>query len=205
MGVFLWARYPCRQKPWVGARALATRHTRRRWSSNAFGKCSYEQPTRGTVCGKMRSMCGPDAACFAIHYQSLLHHFHLPHCKTAAALRGRVASVAWVQGYIAHKKPRPPSGPPWEPRHGPTVGSYGVAFFSKRGTPVAWVGIHAPNPHNRCRANMAHMRQSRPDSGLGLIHFWSRGRSRGSVARVAGVGAYMSRIHTTAVVRIWHT
>ena len=40
--------------------------------SNPSGKCSYERPTRGTVCGTMRSMCGADAGCLAINYQSLL-------------------------------------------------------------------------------------------------------------------------------------
>jgi len=30
----------------------------------------------------------------------------------------------------------PPLGPPYEPRYGPTVGSYGVAVSYKRGTPV---------------------------------------------------------------------
>ena len=44
----------------------------RRWSSNPSGKCSYERPTRGTVCGTMRSMCGADAGCLAINYQSLV-------------------------------------------------------------------------------------------------------------------------------------
>ena len=43
----------------------------RRWNSNPSGKCSDERPTRGTVCGTMRSMCGADAGCLAIHYQSL--------------------------------------------------------------------------------------------------------------------------------------
>ena len=43
----------------------------RKWSSNPSGKCSYERPTRGTVCGTMRSMCGADAGCSAIDYQSL--------------------------------------------------------------------------------------------------------------------------------------
>ena len=31
----------------------------------------FERPTRGTVCGTMRSMCGADAGCLAINYQSL--------------------------------------------------------------------------------------------------------------------------------------
>jgi len=47
-------------------------HCCRKWSSNSSGKCSYERPTRGTVCGTMRSMCGADAGCLAINYQSLL-------------------------------------------------------------------------------------------------------------------------------------
>ena len=37
----------------------------------ASGKCSYERLTRGTECGTMRSMCGADAGCSAINYQSL--------------------------------------------------------------------------------------------------------------------------------------
>ena len=36
----------------------------RRWSSNPSGKCSNERPTRGTVCGTTRSMCGTDAVFF---------------------------------------------------------------------------------------------------------------------------------------------
>jgi len=36
------------------------------------GECSYERPTRGTVSGTMRSMCGADAGCLAINYQFLL-------------------------------------------------------------------------------------------------------------------------------------
>ena len=49
-----------------------------RWSSNPSGKCSYERPTRGTVCGTMRSMCGADAGCLAINYQSLKPTSSLP-------------------------------------------------------------------------------------------------------------------------------
>ena len=45
----------------------------RRWNSDPSGKCSYERPTRGTVCGTMRSMCSAAAGCLAINYQSLLH------------------------------------------------------------------------------------------------------------------------------------
>ena len=43
----------------------------RRWSSNPSGKCSCQQPTQGTFCGTMHSMCGADAGCLAINYQSL--------------------------------------------------------------------------------------------------------------------------------------
>ena len=42
------------------------------WSSNPSGKCSCERPTRGTVCGTMRSMCGADAGCLAINQPSLV-------------------------------------------------------------------------------------------------------------------------------------
>ena len=41
-----------------------------------------------------------------------------------------------LQGYLTHKKPPPPQGPPWEPMHGPAVGSYGEGGSYKRGTPV---------------------------------------------------------------------
>ena len=44
----------------------------RKRSSNPSGKCSYERPTRGTVWGTMRSVCGADAGCLAIHYQILV-------------------------------------------------------------------------------------------------------------------------------------
>jgi hypothetical protein len=44
---------------------------RRRWSSNPSGKYSYERPTRGTVYGTMRSMCGADAGGSATNHQSL--------------------------------------------------------------------------------------------------------------------------------------
>ena len=37
--------------------------------SNPSGKCSDERPTRGTVCGTMRSMCGADVGCLAINCQ----------------------------------------------------------------------------------------------------------------------------------------
>ena len=43
----------------------------RRWISNPSEKCSYERPTRGTVCGTVRSMCGADAGCLGTNYHSL--------------------------------------------------------------------------------------------------------------------------------------
>ena len=43
----------------------------KRWSSNPSGKCSYARPTRGTVCGTMRSMYGADAGCLAVNHRSL--------------------------------------------------------------------------------------------------------------------------------------
>ena len=45
------------------------------------------------------------------------------------------AQVA-VQGFFAHKKTPPPPGPPYVPRHSPSVESWGVAFFYERSTPV---------------------------------------------------------------------
>ena len=40
----------------------------RRWSSNPTGKFPYERPTRGSVCGTMRIMCGADTGCSATDY-----------------------------------------------------------------------------------------------------------------------------------------
>ena len=50
--------------------------------------------------------------------------------------RGTSSTRTTVQGYLAHKKTPPPLGPPYNPRHGYTVGSYGVAVSYERGTPV---------------------------------------------------------------------
>ena len=43
-----------------------------------------------------------------------------------------------LQGYLAHKKPPPPLGPPEGPRHKPTVGCYGRAVSYERGTPASF-------------------------------------------------------------------
>ena len=41
-----------------------------------------------------------------------------------------------LQGYLAQNEPPPPLAPPYEPRHGHTVGFYGVALSFNRGTRV---------------------------------------------------------------------
>ena len=41
-----------------------------------------------------------------------------------------------LQGYLARMKPPIPLGPSSEPRHGPTVGSCGVAVSYEQGTPL---------------------------------------------------------------------
>jgi hypothetical protein len=54
-----------------------------------------------------------------------------------------------LRGCLAHKKPPPLLGPPEEPRHGPTVGSYGVVDPYERGTPVG--AGHDPYANGRDR------------------------------------------------------
>ena len=55
-----------------------------------------------------------------------------------------------LQGYLVHKNPPPPLVSPYEPRHGPTVGSYGVAVSQEplnrsRGGPfIPEAGLSAP-------------------------------------------------------------
>jgi len=61
---------------WIRTRRVSVKNSlsgrRRRWiSKNPSGKSSYERPTRGTVCGTMRSICGADAGCLVIIDQSL--------------------------------------------------------------------------------------------------------------------------------------
>ena len=80
----------------------AQRHGRR-WSSNPSGIFPHERPTRGTVCATMRSMCGADAGCLAINYQSL----DIWVARTQN-LRTHAGFGACVQGYLAHKKYPPP-------------------------------------------------------------------------------------------------
>ena len=67
-----------------------------------------------------------------------------PRCKITGAMLAHVPTkltllesggedTGCVQGTSPTRNLCPPQGPPEEPRHGPTVGSYGVAFFYKRG------------------------------------------------------------------------
>ena len=45
-----------------------------------------------------------------------------------AAVREQQRVVSWpAQGFLAHKNPPPPLGPPYGPRHSPTIGSHGEA------------------------------------------------------------------------------
>ena len=53
-----------------------------------------------------------------------------------------------VQGYLANKRTPTPRGPPQDFMQRPTVGSWGVAFSYKRGTPV--------HTHHRLRAVPKH-------------------------------------------------
>ena len=59
---------------------------------------------------------------------------------TAVSMNQSTLSVnptqAALQGYLAHKKQPPPLGPPYDPRHSPTVGSVGEAVYFERSTPV---------------------------------------------------------------------
>ena len=45
--------------------------------------------------------------------------------------------VTGIQGYLAHKKTPTPLGPPQDPRHRPTLGSYGGAFSCAVGALIA--------------------------------------------------------------------
>jgi hypothetical protein len=152
---------------------------RRRWSSNPSGKCSYERPTRGTVCGTMRSMCGADAGYLAINYQISQP---LP------------ALLTWYRGTSLERN-RPPlrttTGPQIVPLQIHRKGGFLLGevllyvirvsgarplLFSQHDSEVLCgeaVSMAKSNaalqcfPVDRARANMAHTRPSRPSSGLG--------------------------------------
>ena len=46
-----------------------------------------------------------------------------------AFLISKVPGIAYLQGYLAHKNTPTPLGPPQNPTHIPTVGSYGGLFL----------------------------------------------------------------------------
>ena len=48
-------------------------------------------------------------------------------------------SVVQYRGTSLIRTPLPPPRPQWEPRHGPTVGSYEVAASYEQGAPVVFV------------------------------------------------------------------
>ena len=77
-----------------------------------------------------------------------------------------------IQGYLAHKKTPTPLGPPYDPRHGPTVGSYGVAVSCERGTPVHQ-RIGPLSPETRARAPYDHLK------------FWIQGTVTSTMRRAA--------------------
>ena len=59
------------------------------------------------------------------------------HAPPSGPTPGRVLrALGHPTGHLAHKKPPCPLRPPWEPRHGPTVGSSGVAVSHARDTPA---------------------------------------------------------------------
>ena len=62
---------------------------------------------------------------------------HSLHLNSAQVPRSNlIRQPQTLQGYLAHKKLRPPLGLPQGPRHSPTVGSYGGAISYERSTPV---------------------------------------------------------------------
>ena len=61
---------------------------------------------------------------------------------------GSAESEYPLEGYLAHERlPPPPLGPPQEPRHGPTVGSY--CFLYERGTPALAVVVRGVSRKGR--------------------------------------------------------
>jgi len=78
----------------------------RKWISNPSGKCSYERPTRGTVCGTMRSMCGAGAGCLAINYQSLrprLSRLQRTVLSGSELISQRVSTKSFCTNQFPHK------------------------------------------------------------------------------------------------------
>ena len=78
-----------------------------------------------------------------------------------------------LQGYLAHKKQPPSLGPPYGPRHSPTVGFKEGVVYHARGTPVNpkphTSSLHAlgdmqwrPGPHN-LKPKAQALRSRKPD------------------------------------------
>ena len=59
------------------------------------------------------------------------HHVSPPHVIDKKDERGHAHSTRCVQGNLAHNKTPTSLGPPYDPRHRPTVGSWEGAFFCK--------------------------------------------------------------------------
>ena len=64
------------------------------------------------------------------------NHFKCNKCKNfvGADLFHALAQSLSLQGYLAHKKTLTPLGPPYDPTHRPTVGSYEGLFCYERGS-----------------------------------------------------------------------
>ena len=76
-----------------------------RWPSR---KWSYERPTRGIVCGTMRSMCCADAGCLAIDYQFLwAGGSHTPRSAPTGRSSADLASFVGVGFRPARTHPAP--------------------------------------------------------------------------------------------------
>ena len=85
-----------------------------------------------------------------------------------------------LQGNLAHKTTPIPQGFPYDLRYGPAVGSYGVAFSWKGGTPVL-AAFPKPPPQNPGRNRLGEE---------GVTERFSRGRRSGkqSFPRFGGLG-----------------
>ena len=72
-----------------------------------------------------------------------------------------------TQGYLAHKKLRPPLGSPQGPGHSPTVFPHGEVVSYERGTPVEtrrlW-GIGAASPISKTKAQIPQQRVFKLDT-----------------------------------------
>ena len=87
----------------------------------------------------------------------------------AEVCRGAIAycPLAVLQGFLAHKKQPPHLGPPYSPRHSPSVGSRGGSVSYEQGTPV--------DRDSELRGEAAPL----PGFGAGSSRAWGRGCMRG--------------------------